>query len=1239
MSSPKQYLFSRAMQLQNSGQDEEAIAVYREVVAIDPQASAAWLNLAMLLRQRGSADAYTAFAEFIRTTPADHPMIGLATATLREAGLEVPEPQPPGVGTDQPPTVQFLVNTGGKRNLVIADNDSGVEPDQLLNALNEFIEADSWLDAYVYLTRHPELLSGLASLLLETYASQGDDPQTAHQAQVNLAVLTRAREVGLSAAFAEADQTPAEEFEHLARAKREIEPVLQGFNGLTHDEVRQRLDGVPWLGRDDDTYLLLARYAEAASDEYRAILADLRLMLERHARGETARDDDEDDHGPGQDLASGLEQAAEAATDTGAEQVARQGEDLLGRDDNVLSSFWRVDVARITAQCYLRSRGAAADPAMLARAEEVLASVAALPAPGSRQDVGISVIRAQVAIRLYERAGEQALLPLAAERLVSVRGRVGPYRTYEAPILRALGSIATLQAEQTGDAGLVREAITLLDAAERITLRTDASWLIDQVALIRALLFLAGLGESDAMSRCEQISGNLSRRFGTQPGLRVKVQEMAGLIASSRFRWTQDVADLDASVQSYQAALGFPETSAADRAHFDNNLAFAFWRRYQAGGDTDDLEQARQHGEAALRAQPDQAPMATLTRRNLARVYNTLEGAEYDRRAVELFRLDLRVLPDGLDRTVAALNLALKLLQMASAPSTGAEETVAEAYAAYTEGMQHLDPELMPWESVEFGEQLGLLFLTPDTWREAAIAFGRAVEGIEALSNVIPVEQWGQELGQRLDGIVQLGAYCAGRAGFAEQAVSWLETHRTRALRNALRLDTSALIRLAAAGHDELARSYTARADEIRSYGRGTDDNGRVFVDRRRRILRDQLGQLAQRIQAVPGFERFGATPDVRDAYRAATDGPLLYMAVTDLGGLAFIVDGTSRTIRLVDLPDIRADALTARAGRYLAAVDAYRMNPSDEPTLRRWLTELDDVREWLWTALIQPLSSIVTGPGPVTFIPSGLLGLLPVSAAQAGDRRAIDVADWRFVPSAEALLAARQSASRVDHTATLAVLDPQPTDFTPLRWTDVEGAALRAQPGPLTRLAEQDATTEAVLRAMPNHTTLHFSCHGIAYLDRPLDSYLALAEHAKLTLQTLTDEGRLWGARLCFLSACDSGVAGTAAPQEVVALPSALIQLGAAAVIASQWPVSDTTAAVLALRFYQACADDVPPAAAFAQAQRWLSTATRSQISALLRKHAGDVTDVGGLIADLPLVHMPFVDARDWAAFTYTGC
>src|SRR5262249_54576244 len=155
-----------------------------------------------------------------------------------------------------------------------------------------------------------------------------------------------------------------------------------------------------------------------------------------------------------------------------------------------------------------------------------------------------------------------------------------------------------------------------------------------------------------------------------------------------------------------------------------------------------------------------------------------------------------------------------------------------------------------------------------------------------------------------------------------------------RAMRNALRLDTSALTRLAAAGHDELARSYAARASEIRSYGRVREgENGQAFLSQRLRTLRDQLGQLAQRIRTVPGFERFGVTPDVQDAYRAATDGLLLYVAVTSSGGLAFVVDGLARTIDLVQLPETRADAVTEQGSRYLAALDAYRTNPSDEPT------------------------------------------------------------------------------------------------------------------------------------------------------------------------------------------------------------------------------------------------------------------------------------------------------------------
>ncbi|WP_406256798.1 CHAT domain-containing protein [Streptomyces chartreusis] len=73
---------------------------------------------------------------------------------------------------------------------------------------------------------------------------------------------------------------------------------------------------------------------------------------------------------------------------------------------------------------------------------------------------------------------------------------------------------------------------------------------------------------------------------------------------------------------------------------------------------------------------------------------------------------------------------------------------------------------------------------------------------------------------------------------------------------------------------------------------------------------------------------------------------------------------------------------------------------------------------------------------------------------------------------------------------------------------------------------------------------------------------------------------------------------------------------------IAAQWPVGDTTAAVFAARFYELWRPGTQPADAFASAQRRLSTPSRSEISAL---SAPDLDGFGELIADLPLARAPF--------------
>jgi CHAT domain-containing protein len=177
------------------------------------------------------------------------------------------------------------------------------------------------------------------------------------------------------------------------------------------------------------------------------------------------------------------------------------------------------------------------------------------------------------------------------------------------------------------------------------------------------------------------------------------------------------------------------------------------------------------------------------------------------------------------------------------------------------------------------------------------------------------------------------------------------------------------------------------------------------------------------------------------------------------------------------------------------------------------------------------------------------------------------------------------------------------------------------------------------VVAALPNHDVAHLACHALAEVARPLESGLLLAGDEALTLGEIF-QLRLWRMRLCFLSACDTGVVGRHVPDEVVSFPMGLIQAGAGGVIASMWPVRDTTAAVLAAAFYRRWPTAEPdPARALRDAQRWLRHSTTAQADDLLvgllpdEQRSALVAANGTRPGDraFPLV-------VDWSAFTYVG-
>ncbi|MFD4636988.1 CHAT domain-containing protein [Lentzea sp. NPDC058436] len=1227
------YLYSQALSLSYAGREDEALAAFRALADRYPDNFGPWQNLALLLDRRGAEEAYPAFAQFVRTAP-DHedPFVRFAVRRLQEAGHPVPDVKTT-VRTPFP-TEHLIVTSDDKRVMLTVENDTGRPANDVLEALRRFLDHEDWLSAYLSFEEHPELSSRMVKTLLEYKANQTGS-MDGYRAQVNLTMLQRASEIGALAAFAEGDQSPVDEFRQLVRAKRTIEPVLRLANGLGIEEIPSFLDEHAWLSRDDATYVLLAREAESATDEHRQELAVFRTLLERHAAGTPVLEGPDLDYGPATALVDDLVTQSQVRPDEQLAAVARAGEEILAAPDDVpLTAAGRFAVAMVTVESLMRYGKAMRSVAALNRAALVLADASTPVSPtGNQDDWRPAVIAGNLAIATYEETGEMEVLDRAAASIAEALLRVRRFRSGEAPLMRVLANIHQLQAKVTRSVEHLRESVRLFEEAARTTDRTTEAWLVNQAGQISALLALAEQGEGDGLTSAEKHVQDLLYRFGSAPGTGARLWDLGGQVSSGSYDWSAAPKDLDVTIHRYRTAGERPDLGVSQVPHTANNLCRALIRRYRRTSDAGDLQEALLAGETAVRTLSPASPAAVLARRNLVQALMAAHALQPDEtgqveRAVALVRDNLRFLSAGPDQTLDLLNLAELLM-------TGDGERWREGAAAFATALAEFDPADDPLIAIDLGEKLGDRLAGHGDWLRATEAYLVAEAGISVLVERTAAGRWREAMGSRPHDIVQKAAYSFGRSGAAEEAVVLLERHHARNLRRALQLESAELSAVAAAGRPDLAEAFRARASELVAMGSQIDAGSHTFSGQRVQRLQAQLREVTKLIQSVPGFARFGMEPDISDIYAAATDGPVVYWSAAGDGGMAFVVNGILRRTTCVELP-FTEEALREHTFRYRTALAEYQASN----IIADWSATIDTVGRWLWTAFAGPLGRALPAGGPVTVVVAGRLALLPITAAVDPEtgQAAIELFDWRFVPSSTALAATSSAASRSHNSDALAIIDPQPVDAVPLRWARAEGAAVAARAGRVTALEGAEATLPAVVWAISQQSVLHFACHGMAAPQEPLNSYLLLADDEQLTIDNLVTNTRLSSVRLVVLSACDTAVAGEVVPQEVVAMPSALIQLGAAGVVAAQWPVADTTAAVLALRFYELWDGETEPADAFAATQRWLRTAPRSAVSALLRRRAPDLDDLPGLIAELPLSRIPFSSPVDWAAFSYSG-
>ena len=345
----------------------------------------------------------------------------------------------------------------------------------------------------------------------------------------------------------------------------------------------------------------------------------------------------------------------------------------------------------------------------------------------------------------------------------------------------------------------------------------------------------------------------------------------------------------------------------------------------------------------------------------------------------------------------------------------------------------------------------------------------------------------------------------------------------------------------------------------------------------RRRDLAFARDRMVTQIRGLPAFTRFLMPPSTTALHTAAAKGPIILVNVSEYGCGALVV--TTQKIRGVPLPLLDPNEAVAKANGLL---EAQRRND--------WTTNavIFDVLAWLWDSVAEPvLDTLDLSPAQqVWWVPTGPLTVLPLHAA--GRYRATD-GPIRCVP--ERVISSYTPTIRVLHQARarsrpggpdrpLVVSVPVTAGQRTLPWADEEGnlAAARLS-GELRILRGPQATRANVLAALASSTHVHFASHATSEAAQPSDSSLELVDGPLRVREIM--RLRIEGARLAFLSACETAYGGNRLPDETIHVASAFQLAGFSNVIGTLWSIDDGAARRVAEFWYDALMQGHPHAVA----------------------------------------------------------
>jgi CHAT domain-containing protein/tetratricopeptide (TPR) repeat protein len=584
------------------------------------------------------------------------------------------------------------------------------------------------------------------------------------------------------------------------------------------------------------------------------------------------------------------------------------------------------------------------------------------------------------------------------------------------------------------------------------------------------------------------------------------------------------------------------------------------------------------------------------------------------------------------DWAMTQQNKGLALRHLARLLSGDAQAEVTwQAATCFDEALRVFTREVAPAEHRQIAQLAGEMLFENGDWVAASERLAMALDALDDLYT-LSFTRLGQEneLTQGAELAADL-AYALARTGADDaslKAAAVLERGRARATGAALRRRQEQL-RAAAALDPALLSAFQRAADRVAAltltsgaqFGESVSDlvsksaamtaaRGLMAgYDEAKTARAEYDACLTQIRQIMPDFLAPSETLPVA-VNALADDEQLAYVASTRAGTIVVTIAASAGGPRAQTMYDEELSLSTVNL--FAHAHLLVQMTPGKE--FGSWLETVVTTLGGDGSALAQLAATCRSaGVRRVVIIPCGLLGVLPLHAAlipgaspDAALAPLSDTARISYAPSAQVWIASVERARAQAPARPEALLIGNPLPL-PAGWASLRGAEREARRiselcqeeahGETQTFIGEEATRAAVLEGLQSHaarlTHVHCACHGHADALDPERSALVLAGGAELRVRDLLDpeQGiRFEHLRLSTLSACQTGIPGVTLPDEVVGLPASWLQAGAAAVLASLWPVSDAATVALMTRFYELhLLDGLDPVDALWLAQRWL--------------------------------------------------